>query len=88
MVIVLTDGQSTNPTLTRQAADKLHKMGIKVVAIGIGSNTDKDELKTIATDDLHVFQVGGFDALNSIMKDLEAATCDINGKVMNVYWST
>ncbi|KAJ8308221.1 hypothetical protein KUTeg_013095, partial [Tegillarca granosa] len=78
IVVVLTDGQSTYSSQTIQQADKLHQLGIEVIAIGIGSNTNKNELDRIASDSSHVFEVSSFDALNTIQTDLEKSTCQVN----------
>ncbi|XP_078315734.1 collagen alpha-6(VI) chain-like isoform X2 [Crassostrea virginica] len=77
-VIVLTDGQSTDPTETVAAADRLHKMGIEVISIGIGSSADQAELEAIATDPQHVYRVDDYDALHSLMMNIESTTCGYN----------
>ncbi|XP_062581120.1 collagen alpha-4(VI) chain-like [Saccostrea cucullata] len=77
-VIVLTDGSSTSPTATVAAADKLHKMGIEVISIGVGSGANKAELEAIATDPQHVFKVDNFDDLHSVMSNIESSTCGFN----------
>lgn len=79
-VIVLTDGESTTPTETAAAADRLHKMGIKVISIGIGKGANQAELEAIATDPQHVYRVDDFDALHSLMMNIETTTCGYNGK--------
>lgn len=84
-VIVLTDGQSTDPTETVAAADRLHKMGIEVISIGIGSSADQAELEAIATDPQHVYRVDDYDALHSLMMNIESTTCGYNGNVELVY---
>ena len=75
ILIVMTDGQSTNPTLTRQETVKLHQMNLKVFAIGIGTGVDKTELGHIASDSKHVFQVSTFDALTTLQAELKKTAC-------------
>ena len=75
ILIVMTDGKSNQPTLTRQETVKLHKLNIKVFAIGIGSGVDKTELGLIASDAKHVFQVQNFNALNTLQAELKKTAC-------------
>ena len=75
ILVVMTDGQSTHPSQTIQAANKIHQMNIKVFAIGIGSGVDKAELNAIASDSQHVFQVQGFNGLSTLETDLRNYTC-------------
>ncbi|XP_053400755.1 collagen alpha-6(VI) chain-like [Mercenaria mercenaria] len=75
VVIVLTDGQSNNPELTKQSANSLHRHGIETFAIGIGHMVDNDELKVIASDHKHVFKVGTFDQLEHIQQHVVNKIC-------------
>lgn len=47
----------------------------QVFAIGIGSGVDKAELRRIATDNQHVFQVNNFDALSTLQAELKKTAC-------------
>ncbi|XP_076097610.1 collagen alpha-5(VI) chain-like isoform X1 [Mytilus galloprovincialis] len=78
IVIFLTDGQSTYPPQTLQAAKNLHKAGPEVIAIGVGSGANTNELTQIATDNNHVFQVANFDALATLQTSLEKTACKTN----------
>ena len=80
ILIVMTDGQSNNPTKTTQEADKVHKQNIKVFAIGIGSGVRQAELGHIASDSHHVFQVQNFDALNTLQAELKRTACKGNSR--------
>ena len=75
IVIVMTDGKSRNSSLTKQEANRLHRAGIKVFAIGIGSKVVKDELKNIASSPENVFTVVSFNVLDSILSELKKSTC-------------
>lgn len=56
-------------------AQALHASGAEVIAIGIGNSVSNPELKAIASDSSHVFQVQDFNLLNSIQNHLTNATC-------------
>ena len=45
MVVVVTDGQSNDPTDTHQASLEAKKAGIKLFSIGVGSSVDSIELR-------------------------------------------
>ncbi|KAJ8309545.1 hypothetical protein KUTeg_014419 [Tegillarca granosa] len=77
IAIVMTDGQSSSPSATKVAAAALHKTGVEVMSIGIGSSVTLSELQTIASDNQHVFQVISFDALTTIQSELEKTACEI-----------
>lgn len=79
-MIVLTDGQSTDPMATALMADKLHRDGIKVITIGIGQGVRTSELTVIATDKNHMFTATDFSSLATLQKDLQLETCRSNLK--------
>ncbi|XP_046370521.2 collagen alpha-4(VI) chain-like isoform X2 [Haliotis rufescens] len=81
IIFVLTDGQSTKPALTADAANKIHNTNIRVIAIGIGSSISSSELDTIATDKQHVYRVANFSGLADIEKEVEQQTCKTEGLV-------
>ena len=78
LAIVLTDGNSNNPALTKTEAEKLRKAGTTVLAIGIGSGISKAELNSIATDpdSTHVFTADNFDALKTLKALLATKACE------------
>ena len=75
ILIVMTDGRSTQHAQTIAETAKLHRMNMKVFAIGIGSGVDRGELGHIATDAKHVFLVNNFDALKTLQAELKNTTC-------------
>ncbi|XP_071081370.1 collagen alpha-6(VI) chain-like [Haliotis cracherodii] len=77
IVIVLTDGESNHPNETAVAAKKLHDRRITVVAVGIGSAVNQDELNAIASNSKYVFLVPNFDALHTIHQKLTDTTCKL-----------
>lgn len=79
-IIVLTDGSSTNKSLTAaQAALLKQDKNAVVIAIGVGNGIDKTELNTISTDSRHVFNTQNFQALQQIQQEVKSSTCD--GKI-------
>ena len=61
VAVVITDGQSNNASATAAAAQSAHDAGITILAVGIGSNVDNDELTAIASDPSYVSTITGFD---------------------------
>lgn len=78
IAIVVTDGQSQNPTQTAAEAKLARDAGINMLAIGVGSGAKAAELNAIATDpdSTHVFQADNFDALNSLKALLSNKACE------------
>lgn len=77
IVIVMTDGQSSQPQDTVTMAKALHGNDVMVLAVGIGTQIDPEELKTIASDEKNVFTVESFDLLDTIEQALEERTCTV-----------
>ncbi|KAL3875072.1 hypothetical protein ACJMK2_038010 [Sinanodonta woodiana] len=76
IVVVITDGQSTEPAKTKVQAELLkHQNNTKVIAIGIGSGIVHSELETIATDHAHALAIADFNALQQIKSELTYAAC-------------
>ncbi|KAL8619706.1 hypothetical protein ACOMHN_025792 [Nucella lapillus] len=75
IVIVLTDGQSSDRSETVQEASLLKGTGALVIAVGIGRDADQYELRHIATDTAHVFTVQNFDFLSAIQQQVLNEAC-------------
>ena len=77
IAIVFTDGQSSSPTATVQAAQRVHNAGINVYSFGIGSGISSTELNAIASDPNNVFYAGSFSASNfeGVLKQLQVSAC-------------
>uniref|UniRef100_A0A8C2KSU3 VWFA domain-containing protein n=1 Tax=Cyprinus carpio TaxID=7962 RepID=A0A8C2KSU3_CYPCA len=88
ILIVITDGSSTDEPHLRGAVEKAEKKNIIRFAIGIGEAFDdadtKQQLQVIASAPVakHVFNVTDFDALDSIREQLEENIA-IEGKFTN-----
>ena len=76
LVIVMTDGLSDVPELTRAAAYKLHQSGVFAMTVGIGDGADKNELHGIASESDVVFKVDTYDALKRLKKILAFKACE------------
>lgn len=76
IVVVITDGRSRQPDLTRDAAIALKAQGPAVFAIGVGS-VDVTEIDTISSDpnSQYSFFVDDFDALPAIKDSVVDKTC-------------
>lgn len=74
--VFFTDGTNTDgedlTLYTRQLQDK----GIKTLAIGVGSDTNEDELITIASGSKdNVFKIDEFEELKLVIQELITALC-------------
>ncbi|KAH9510226.1 hypothetical protein Btru_043800 [Bulinus truncatus] len=75
-IILITDGQSRNQSLTKQEATLLHRRpNIKIATVGIGTSIDEEELASIATERYFVLQVDSFNRLGNIIPGLTSVAC-------------
>ena len=68
LLIILTDGKQTKDygyVPLHNAIAPFHQSGIKVIAIGVGSKVDKDELSRMVVDQNNLFLATDFDELVS-----------------------
>ncbi|XP_019848636.1 PREDICTED: phosphatidylinositol phosphatase PTPRQ-like [Amphimedon queenslandica] len=74
--IVITDGQSTNPSATLTAATNVHNAGIIVFAIGI-AGANQNELNAIASQPSYVSFISSFSLalLNSLQYTISQESC-------------
>lgn len=79
VLIVITDGYSTDFNDTLMEASMCRSLGIKLISIGVGFGTDEFELKNIASThngEKMVYTVDNFDSLYSIEDVITTTTCD------------
>ncbi|RUS79191.1 hypothetical protein EGW08_013049 [Elysia chlorotica] len=76
VLIVLTDGNSQQPEVTKAAARRAADKNLDVFAIGVGNSVSEQELHNIATDGRHVFRVGTYDMLSDILRRLAYEACN------------
>ena len=74
IVVVITDGRSDSPDLTKAEAHLLHR-NADVFSIGVGPKVDVQELKDIASNSKHVVQVNSFELLHTIEKQITDSAC-------------
>ena len=77
VVILLTDNRSNNPTLTAQAAARVHNENIEVYSVGIGDGINKTELQIIASDPSYVYLITDFspEAFTEELRPLQLTAC-------------
>ncbi|KAL8560061.1 hypothetical protein ACOMHN_041530 [Nucella lapillus] len=80
VVIVVTDGMSQDTKFTKSAAALLKKDGVHVFAVGVGQEVDHQELEDIASKPYKnfLFEVGTYEALNSVQYLLAIKACHTN----------
>lgn len=83
-LIVLTDGNSTQPKRVPAPAERLRALGVRVFAIGVKDAIQK-ELEIIAGDRKRTFFVYNYDALKTITDRVLIAVCTPAGKE-KYYW--
>ena len=78
LCIVLTDGESSDPTATMREARALKAAGVHVMSVAIGNWLNIYELQAIASYpvDRNLIRVNNFDALNNIVFTIKDAVCD------------
>lgn len=77
VAILITDGQSANPFLTTQAAQRLRdQSGVTVFAIGVGGY-DLKELRSVASSPpcSYVYTLSDFSVIHSIINEIERSVC-------------
>ncbi|XP_034337070.2 SCO-spondin [Magallana gigas] len=84
VVILITDGVSTNQEKTQEEAALLRSQGVRIFSIGVGRSITKEGLSLIASlpSDEHVFQVSSFNTLSQILSVVQNRTCaasNVNG---------
>lgn len=77
IAIVMTDGLSDYPKLTKHEAQLTHKMGITTIAVGIGHKVDERELQGLASHQDYLFTVDNFDALTAVKTLLSTKACEV-----------
>ncbi|XP_069138667.1 cartilage matrix protein-like [Argopecten irradians] len=79
IVVLLTDGKSTNTLKTEMEARLAHKAGIYVFAVGIGNVASIPELMAIASDpnENFMFKVNNYNALRHLRNILAIKACTV-----------
>ncbi|KAK3083825.1 hypothetical protein FSP39_003726 [Pinctada imbricata] len=84
IAMVITDGESHDPVATANEADILRNAGVDMVAIGVGSGVNMDEINSIADEpkEYRVFIADDFNALDYLADTLIEVIC--RGKWSNL----
>ncbi|CAC5385625.1 unnamed protein product [Mytilus coruscus] len=79
IAVVITDGRSSNPTNTANAANQARADNIGVMSVGIGAGVDRSELNAIADnpDSQNAFMVNNYDQLQSIVTQIVNRACQV-----------
>jgi len=77
VMIVITDGGSRSPGMTRFEADKAREAGFHMVVVGVGTYLDEQEWRYIASDpdNDYLFNITNFNALPSLVDSLPRRCC-------------
>lgn len=75
-IVVLTDGVSTDPTLTANSANTAISSGIRLFSVGVGTSFNQAELLTIVGgNSSFVFTTSNFDDLVTLLNPLSRVAC-------------
>ena len=87
VTIVVTDGQSNNPTATIVAANNVHASNIIAFAVGVGSNIPIAELNAIASDPdsrfVRLLSTFNADELRDLQELLSSEACQSKSTYYN-----
>lgn len=75
VMIIVTDGKSSSPKKTMEQARLAKSEGITVIAVGVGTQLFREELRQIATNERKLFTVSDFHALQQIIVALRNLIC-------------
>ncbi|XP_062590013.1 uncharacterized protein LOC134251619 isoform X2 [Saccostrea cucullata] len=77
VMVIVTDGRSTRPSATIMEAEQAKREGIIVIAVGVGTQIFRDELRQIATNERKLFEVSDFAALQQIIIAIRDLICQV-----------
>lgn len=79
ILMVITDGEATDPADLKKNSDALRSNGVNVVSIGV-ANASRGELETMADDPSKVFFVDKFEGLTTLYRRMSNVFCSKTGK--------
>jgi len=71
-----------------QIVNSISRAGIEMFVVGIGGRVDKQELRDIASNNRHVYQVHNFDELDSIHETVANEICGSEYCKTSIYLNT
>lgn len=83
ILFVITDGQAADRQNLHAQADKFKAKGINVYGIGV-ARAQRNDLEIITKNTSRIFQVGNYDALQGLQKNISSVVCDITKPGKNV----
>lgn len=86
IAIVVTDGKSSNSRLTKKAAQRIKRRGVRLFSVAIGHKVRRSELRAMASYPKykHIFTVGNFNTLKTITRGITRNICQ--GMCMFIYF--
>ena len=85
IAILITDGRQTPPYNSSEAARKLKEQGVRLLAVGIGSYIDLDELNLLTEREEDVISMADFYGLFLLIKVLVRMVIKAVGKTICAY---
>ena len=76
VLILLNDGENKNPNGLQVESARLHSAGVTVLSIGVGSNVDASQLKTMASAPNLVLHATDFTTLSQLTSSVLNIICD------------
>ena len=83
LALLITDGSQTpaaDAKDLREASEPLRKAGVRVLAVGIGNDVDRDELRLVTETDNNVVVVPTFRHLPLKIGNLTSRACKLAGE--------
>ena len=83
LALLITDGSQTpaaDAKDLREASEPLRKAGVRVLAVGIGSGVDRDELRLVTETDEDVVVAADFQDLMLKIGNLTSRACELAGE--------
>ena len=83
LALLITDGRQTSANDAkglREASEPLRKAGVRVLAVGIGSDVDRDELRLVTETDEDVVVTADFQDLMLKIGHLTSRACELAGE--------
>lgn len=83
IALLITDGKQTQADDAKDlkaASEPLRKAGVRVLAVGIGSGVDPDELRLVTESDEDVVVAANFQDLLLKLANLTSQVCQLAGK--------
>ena len=83
IALLITDGRqsaASDAKDLKEASEPLRQAGVRVMALGIGSGVDRDELRLITENDDDVVLANDFEDMLLQVRNLSSKACDLAGK--------